>query len=429
MPESPADPTPSTRFAIFRHRGFALYWTARFLASFAIQIVSVAVGWQVYDLTRDPFDLGIIGLVQFLPAVALVLVSGPVADRYNRRLIMAICLAAEAGCALTLLGFLAFGIADVRLIFAVLLFFGITRAFFGPAQQSLMPNLVPTQDLSSAIAWGTSSWQFATIAGPVVGGLLYGISAGTAYATALLLFGVAAVMSSLIPRPPQKTVKEKPSLETVVAGFRYVWSEKIVLGAISFDLFAVLLGGATALLPAYARDILAVGPWGLGMLRAAPGIGALAVAAWLTGHPIRDRAGVVMFVCVALFGAATILFGVSTLTWLSVVAMALMGGFDMVSVYVRETLIQLWTPDAVRGRVNAVNQVFIGASNELGEFRAGISAWLFGVVPAVVIGGAGTMIIAALWWVLFPELRHVRRLDARGEVLGDEVRSGPSTTG
>jgi MFS family permease len=425
MPDSPLAPAPSQRFAIFRHRGFALYWTARFLASFAIQIVSVAVGWQVYDLTRDPFDLGIIGLVQFLPAVALVLVTGSVADHYNRRAVMAICLAVEAACAATLLGFVVGGVGDVRLIFAVLLLFGITRAFFGPAQQSLMPNLVPTQELSSAIAWGTSSWQFATISGPVVGGLLYGISAGTAYATALVLLALAAVLSGLIRRPGQRQAKEKPTFETVVAGFRYVWSEKIVLGAISFDLFAVLLGGATALLPAYARDILTVGPWGLGLLRAAPGIGALAVAAWLTGHPIRDRAGTIMFVCVALFGAVTVLFGVSTLVWLSVVAMMLMGGFDMVSVYVRETLIQLWTPDAVRGRVNAVNQLFIGASNELGEFRAGISASLFGVVPAVVIGGAGTIAIAAIWWILFPELRRVRRRDARDEPSGDKVRSGP----
>ena len=407
--------TRHSRFSIFRHKGYARYWAARFMASFAVQIVSVAVGWHVYDLTRDPFDLGIIGLVQFLPAMALVLVTGSVADNYNRRAIMAVCLVGEAACALALLLFVLAGWQAVGLIFAVLLLMGVMRAFFGPAQQSLMPNLVPTHELADAIAWATSSWQIATVMGPVAGGLLYGISASTAYGTAFVMLALAAGLCALIPKPDQRTTKEKPTWETVIAGFRYVWSQKIVLGAISFDLFAVLLGGATALLPAYARDILVVGPWGLGLLRAAPGIGAIVVAAWLTGHPIRDRAGAVMFVCVSLFGAATILFGVSTLVWLSVLAMLLMGGFDMVSVYVRETLIQLWTPDDVRGRVNAVNQVFVGASNELGEFRAGISAGLIGVVPAVVFGGVGTIVVAALWWFLFPQLAHARRLDGRGQ--------------
>jgi MFS family permease len=412
MPDAPLQPG-RTSFAVFRHAGFARYWTARFLASFAIQIASVAVGWQVYDITRDPLDLGLIGLAQFLPSLALVLVTGTIADRYNRRVIMAACLVGEAICALALAWFTLAGRTEIVLVFAVLIVLGVLRAFFGPAQQSLMPNLVPTEELSRAIAWSTSSWQIATVLGPVAGGLLYGVSALAAYETAFVLLAIASVLALLIPKPPQKTVRERPSLETVVAGFRYIWKEKVVLGAISFDLFAVLLGGATALLPAYARDILDVGPWGLGLLRSAPGIGAILVAAWLTAHPIRDHAGVVMFVSVALFGLATVLFGVSTLVWLSVLAMLLMGAFDMVSVYVRETLIQLWTPDSVRGRVNAVNQVFVGASNELGEFRAGVSAALIGVVPAVVVGGVGTVAIAALWWFVFPALRHTRHLDGR----------------
>jgi MFS family permease len=412
MPDAPYQAGRAS-FAVFRHVGFARYWMARFLSNFAIQIASVAVGWQVYDITRDPLDLGFIGLAQFLPSLALVLVTGTVADRYNRRAIMATCLVGEAICALALAWFALGGRSDVVFIFGILIVLGVLRAFFGPAQQSLMPNLVPAEELSRAIAWSTSSWQIATILGPVAGGLLYGISALVAYETAFALLAVASVLAVLIPKPPQKTVKERPSLETVVAGFRYVWTEKVVLGAISFDLFAVLLGGATALLPAYARDILDVGPWGLGLLRSAPGIGAILVAAWLTAHPIRDHAGVVMFVSVALFGLATVLFGVSTLVWLSVLAMLLMGAFDMVSVYVRETLIQLWTPDSVRGRVNAVNQVFVGASNELGEFRAGVSAAFIGVVPAVVVGGVGTVAIAALWWFLFPALRGTRHLDAR----------------
>jgi MFS family permease len=412
MPDAPHQAGRAS-FAVFRHAGFARYWIARFLSAFAIQIASVAVGWQVYDITRDPLDLGFIGLAQFLPSLALVLLTGTVADRYNRRAIMATCLVGEAACALALAWFALGGRDDVVLIFGILIVLGVLRAFFGPAQQSLMPNLVPAEELSRAIAWSTSSWQIATVLGPVAGGLLYGVSALAAYETAFILLAIASVLAVLIPKPPQKTVKERPSLETVVAGFRYVWTEKVVLGAISFDLFAVLLGGATALLPAYARDILDVGPWGLGLLRSAPGVGAILVAAWLTAHPIRDHAGVVMFVSVTLFGLATVLFGVSTLVWLSVLAMLLMGAFDMVSVYVRETLIQLWTPDSVRGRVNAVNQVFVGASNELGEFRAGVSAALIGVVPAVVVGGVGTVAIAALWWFLFPALRGTRHLDGR----------------
>jgi MFS family permease len=403
----------ASRAGAFRHVGFVRYWVARFLGSFSAQIVGVSVGWQVYDITRNPFDLGIVGLVQFLPALLLVLVTGAVADRFDRVLIMASCVVGEALCALALLFFTLMGGYSVAPIFAILVALGTLRAFFGPAQQSLMPNLVPEEDLASAVAWGTSSWQIATVLGPVAGGLLYGLSPEFAYGAALVLLAIAAGLSASIKPPPIRKKKEKPSFETLVAGFRYIWHEKIVLGAISFDLFAVLLGGATALLPVYARDILTVGPWGLGLLRSAPGVGAILVAALLLRHPVKDHAGVIMFACVALFGFFTAVFGASATVWLSVLALALMGGFDMVSVYVRETLIQLWTPDAVRGRVNAVNQVFVGASNELGEFRAGISAGLFGAVPAVIIGGVATMAVAGLWWLWFPQLRRARHLDGR----------------
>ncbi|CAM5776526.1 MFS transporter [Labrys miyagiensis] len=404
----------SPRTGAFRHAGFLRYWIARFLGSFSAQIMGVSVGWQVYDITRDPFDLGIVGLVLFLPAFLLVLVTGTVADRFNRVLIMTGCIVGEGLCALALLAFTMTGEHTVVPIFCTLVVLGTLRAFFGPAQQSLMPNLVPEEDLASAIAWGTSSWQIATVFGPVAGGLLYGISPEVAYTTSLVLLTVATAMAAGIRPPAQlRTARERPSFETVVAGFRYIWKEKIVLGAISFDLFAVLLGGATALLPVYARDILTVGPWGLGLLRAAPGIGAILVAAFLLRHPVRDHAGVIMFACVAMFGLFTAVFGASTEVWLSVLALGLMGGFDMVSVYVRETLIQLWTPDAVRGRVNAVNMVFVGASNELGEFRAGISAWAFGAVPAVIIGGTATIAVAGLWWFWFPELRRARHLRGR----------------
>jgi MFS family permease len=402
---------PSTAESIFRHRGFAYYWTARLIATFAVQFISVAVGWQVYDLTRDPFDLGLVGLVQFLPSLLLVLVTGAAADRYNRRRIMAICIAAEILCALALLILTIGGEHRVWPIFLVLAGFGIARAFLGPAVQSLLPNLVPAAELSTAIAWNSSSWQIATISGPVIGGLLYGLAPEAPYALAAVLMAVSIGLVTLIPKPAQKTVPEPASWESLGAGFRYIWGEKVVLGAISLDLFAVLLGGATALLPAYARDILDVGPWGLGLLRAGPGIGALVVAIWLARRPIRDQAGLIMFACVAGFGAFTCVFGASTLPWLSIVALALMGAFDMVSVYIRETLIQLWTPDALRGRVNAVNMVFVGASNEVGEFRSGISASLIGVVPAVVVGGLGTMAVAGLWSTWFPQLRRIRHLN------------------
>ena len=397
----------------FRHRGFLYYWLARFFASFAAQIVSVAVGWQVYELTRDPLDLGIVGLVQFLPSLLLVLATGAAADRYSRRMIMALCLVLEGLVCLALLLFTWHGVAVVWPIFVILAIFGVARAFIGPASSSLLPNLVPPADLANAIAWNSSSWQIATIVGPVAGGLLYGLSEYVAYGSALALMAVGALLVMAIPKPPQHSTGEAKSLDTLFAGFRYVWSEKVVLGAISLDLFAVLLGGATALLPVYARDILHAGPWGLGLLRAAPGIGALIVAGWLARYPIRDNAGLIMFACVAGFGLFTVVFGYSTIIWLSVLSLALMGAFDMVSVYVRETLIQLWTPDQVRGRVNAVNMVFIGASNELGEFRAGISAALFGAVGAVVMGGAGTMMVATLWALWFPALRQVKHLDSK----------------
>ncbi|QPC90166.1 MFS transporter [Mesorhizobium sp. INR15] len=405
--------SPDQRYAAFRHRSFLSYWAARFLTTFATMIVSVAVGWQMYDLTRNPLDLGLVGIVQFLPSLLLVLVTGVVADRFGRRLIMAIAVVVEAISALTLLVLTVRGISGPLPIFIVLAMFGTARAFFGPASASLFANLVPSEDFANAIAWNSSAWQTATIVGPVAGGLLYGVSAEAAYGTAAVLMLAAGALIFTIPKPSQHTEAEKPTLENLFAGFRYIWSEKIVLGAISLDLFAVLLSGASALLPIYARDILQLGPWGLGLLRSAPGVGAICVAVWLAGHPIRNHAGMIMLCFVGLFGAFTVLFGLSTITWLSIVALAFLGATDMFSVYIRETLIQLWTPDHVRGRVNAVNQVFVGASNEVGEFRAGTMAALIGTVPAVVIGGIGAIAVAGLWMVLFPQLRKVRHLNGR----------------
>ncbi|WAX96231.1 MFS transporter [Aminobacter sp. NyZ550] len=402
---------PEQRFAAFRHGAFSRYWVARFLGTFSTQIISVGVGWQVYDLTRDPFDLGLVGIIQFAPALLLVLVTGVVADRFGRRLIMGLSALVEAACAAALLALTYHGLASPLPIFAVLVVFGIARAFFGPASASLVANLVPSEDFANAVAWNSSAWQTATIVGPVAGGLLYGLSPDIAYGAAAVLMLASTALIFSIPRPVQRSETDKPSVETLFAGFRYIWGEKVVLGAISLDLFAVLLSGAVALLPVYARDILDLGPWGLGLLRAAPGVGAIIVAVWLAGHPIRDHAGKVMFVFVALFGVATAVFGISTIPWVSISALALLGATDMVSVYIRETLIQLWTPDHVRGRVNAVNGVFVGASNELGEFRAGTMAALIGTAPAVVFGGIGAIAVAGIWAWTFPALRKVRHLD------------------
>ena len=292
--------------------------------------------------------------------------------------------------------------------------FGVARAFFGPASLSLLPNLVPQQDFANAVAWNSSAWQTATIVGPVAGGLLYGVSPLVSYGSAalLMLLGTALVFS--IPRPVHRDATEKPTMDMMFAGFAYIWNNKVVLGAVSLDMFAVLLSGASALLPVYARDILDLGPWGLGLLRSAPGVGAIAVALFLAGHPIRDRAGVILLTFVGLFGTTTVVFGLSTITWLSIAALAGLGAADMVSVYIRETIIQLWTPDELRGRVNAVNQVFVGASNEIGEFRAGTMAALIGTVPAVVIGGVGAIVVAATWAIVFPRLRKVQHLGGAG---------------
>jgi MFS family permease len=402
------------RFAAFRHSAFLRYWVSRFLITFATQVVSVAVGWQIYDLTRNPLDLGLVGIIQFAPSLMLVLVTGAAADRFGRRLIMGLTSFLEAACALALILFAARGMQGPAPIFAVLAVFGVARAFFAPASGALVANLVPAEDFANAVAWNSSAWQTATIVGPVAGGLLYGVSPELAYGCAAALMLAAGLLVLTIPKPAQRSATEKPTLDTLFAGFGYIWGEKVVLGAISLDLFAVLLSGASALLPVYARDILELGPWGLGLLRAAPSFGAIFVALWLAANPIRDHAGVLMFSAVLLFGVFTCVFGLSTTGWLSILALALLGAADMVSVYIRETLIQLWTPDELRGRVNAVNMVFVGASNELGEFRAGMMAAAIGTVPAVVFGGVGAVAVGALWASLFPALRKVRYLSGRG---------------
>jgi len=403
----------SDRHAAFRHSAYQRYWLSRFSASFAAQIVAVAVAWQIYDISRDPFHLGLVGLSQFLPALLLVLVTGTVADRVGRRAIMATTDFIEMSCAVALLYLTVSGVDTVWPFFPILVVFGIARAFNGPATSALIANTVPEKDFANAVAWNSSAWQVATIVGPVGGGLLYGISPEVAYGLAGFMLLIAGVLAIAIPKPTNQRKREKVDLTSLLAGFKYIYNEKIVFGAISLDLFAVLMGGAVALLPVYARDILELGPWGLGLLRAGPGIGAVLMAIWLTGKPIKDHAGLIMLVCVGFFGFFTIVFGASTIVWVSILALAMLGAADMVSVYIRETLIQLWTPDELRGRVNAVNMTFVGASNELGEFRAGTMAAMIGTVPAVVLGGVGAIVVAGMWAVLFPQLLKAKHLEGR----------------
>ncbi len=411
MSQSPTPSAPADRYAAFRHRSFQRYWVQKFLNTLAVQIVSVAVGWQVYDLTRDPFDLGLIGLTQFLPQLALVLVTGAAADMFGRRVVMGLAQVIETFCTAGLLALTFYGLASPLAIFTILTALGIARAFVGPASASLIVSTVPPADFANAVSWSTACWQVGTIVGPVFGGLLYGISPEIAYGSAGALLAIACGFTFAIPKPALRPRIGGGVLANILGGFRYILSEKIVLGAISLDMVAVLLGGAVALLPVYARDVLVLGPWGLGLLRAAPGIGAVLTAIWLSGHPIKDHAGLVMFAAVALFGIFTTMFGVSTIAWVSILALALVGAADMFSVYVREILLQLWTPDHVRGRVNAVNNVFVGASNELGEFRAGMMGAWIGPVGAVVFGGIGSIFVAAIWAWQFPALRKTRSLD------------------
>lgn len=442
--DSPAE-AQGGRFAAFRHRPFVLYWLARLLTTFGAQILSVAVIWHIYELTGSALYTGLVGLVQFLPLALLVLVTGTAADHYGRRLIMAlsILLAALCAAAMTFLSWVS--LITPFLMLAILVVFGVARAFLGPASSSLVVALVPTRDFANAVTWNSSAWQAATIVGPAAGGLLLTLGeAGVvgwmrdrsmgglaavmdgrgpeiAYVTAFVFMLVGALMIFSLPKPRATPPKERPTLHNMLEGFRFIWKQKIILGAISLDLFAVLMGGVVALLPVYAEDVLHLGPSGLGWLRAAPGIGAVAVAALLAAFPIKDNAGIIMFVCVALFGVFTVVFGVSTIAWLSILSLALLGAADMVSVVVRETLLQLWTPDEVRGRVNAVNSVFVSASNELGEFRAGVMAHAIGpaavgAIPAVVIGGVGAIAVAGIWAVLFPQLRRARYLDGREQI-------------
>ena len=404
-------PHDEDRFAAFRHSAFKRFFWARFLTASGGQIISVAVGWQMWKVTGNAWLLGLIGLVQFLPPLLLVLVTGLAADKLGRRRVMGSAIVLKLVCALGILGLAITDNFEPVLVLSLLALFGVGRAFHTPASSSLVVNVVPKKDFANAIGWITSSWQLATIAGPAAGGLLYGISGPVAYGLAALIFAISAALIFSLHKPKQDMETAPTNWNTIVGGFRFIWQEKLVFGAISLDLFAVLLGGAVALLPIYADEILSVGPWGLGLLRAAPGVGAILMIGILIRFPVRDHAGAILLVSVAAFGAATTVFGLSTTAWVSILALALVGAFDMISVYIREILLQLWTPDRMRGRVNAVNAIFLGASNELGEFRAGAMAALYGAVFTVAAGGVAAMGIAGAWRFLFPKMSKTRKLE------------------
>lgn len=417
---SPADDSPaaaSTTRELLRQRNFVLYWLSRWTAVLAVQIEAVTLNWQVYEIAREHMDVkpaalmvSLLGLVTFLPVLLLFLPAGETADRRNRRGILIVCYLIE----IVVAGFLLFvtwkGLAHIPLLLAIAAAFGAARAFFGPASSAMAPMLVPRHLLPRAIAASSLAWQTGSVVGPLIGGFLVAVSPTVAYSASFGLYIVAAATVFLINANTSPVVQPGSRWALMKEGLAYVWSNKIVFGSISLDLAAVILGGVTMLLPAFAKDVLEVGPHGFGMLRAAPGIGAAIVALWLAARPIHRNAGRAMFAGVAVYGAATLIFALSKWLPLSLAMLALLGAGDMVSVYVRQTLVQLVTPDHMRGRVATVSGLFIGASNELGEFESGVVARFLGVVGAGIFGGVGALLVTGLWTQLFPDLRKADRL-------------------
>lgn len=402
---------PAITSSLLHHRPFLFFLGSRGFSRIATQIAAVAVGWQIYEKTDSAFFLGMVGLAQFLPTAILVFIAGQAADQYDRRRVLQVCQFAAALVAV----FLAWGSYGGWLtapqIFAAMAVLGITTAFENPATAALLPNAAPQHMLQQATAVSTAVTQLAIIAGPAIGGLTYAISPATPYAIMTALWLLSVVLSGLILIEKTQTVREPTTLASLFAGASFVRHNPAILGTISLDLFAVLLGGAVALLPIYARDILFIGPFGLGLLRTAPAIGSLAMTAVLARYAIKSGAGMKMFQAVIVFGIATVVFAVSQTMWLSIAALIVMGAADTVSVVIRFSLVQLATPDAMRGRVGAVNFLFINASNQLGQFESGLTAALMGTVPAAALGGVGTILVALLWMKLFPTLRNVERLD------------------
>jgi MFS family permease len=404
-----SEPAPAS---LLRQGPFVLFWVARFCTTLAFHMQAVAVGWQMYDLTGNPLDLGLVGLVQFVPAFLLVLVAGHLADRHDRRRLAALAMAVAGLASALLTAGTAGAFLNRTWILAIVFLVGVGRAFESPTVTALLPALVPAPLLSRAVAAASAVTQTGMIVGPAIGGVAYAVSPVLVYGLCCALFIVGSILMILLPVGGQRVAREPVTLEHLFAGIGFIRRNPVVLGAIVLDLFAVLLGGATALLPIFARDILDVGPWGLGLLRAGPGLGALIVSVLLTHISLKQRVGRMIFAAVAGFGAATLVFALSTSLILSTAALVVLGGADMISVVSRMTLIQLHTPDAMRGRVSAVNSLFVGASNQLGDFRAGlVAAWL-GAVPAVLIGGIGTLSVVLVCWRLFPDLVRIERFDS-----------------
>jgi MFS family permease len=389
---------------LLRERAFMRFWSARLASVMGSQMLMVAVGWQMYELTASAWDLGLVGLFQFVPALVLTLPAGHVADRLSRTRIASACIAVLALCGLLL----ALGArqhwASRELLLGISIVLGAVRAFQMPAQQALTPMLVPLAMLPRATAFSSAGLQASIIAGPALGGVIFVAGTPAVYAASTALFVLALVLMLRLDVAHTRPPHEEVTLDTVLAGARFIWQRKALLGAVSLDLFAVLLGGAVALLPIFARDILHVGAWGLGLLRSAPAVGALTMSVVLTRWPLERRVGRKLLAAVGLFGVATMVFGVSSSFWLSLLALALTGAADMVSVVIRQTLVQLETPDAMRGRVAAVNSIFIGGSNQLGEFESGATAQWWGPRAAGVVGGVGTVLVALAWLKLFPSL-------------------------
>src|SRR5579872_1701611 len=411
MSSSTSDPKGGR--VAFTHPGFVLFQVARFLIVAAVEMQAVAVGWQVYEITKRPLDLGYVGLAQFLPAILLFPISGFASDRFERRHVLSACYGGYAVCFAFLL-LLSRRAPSIELIYVVLVLIGIVRSFNSTASRAILPQLVPTEHFPNAVAWNASIFQAATILGPSFGGIVYAAFRGpeAVYAIAMVT-AVGATISSFRIRPEVKPRPREPmSLKTVFAGLHYIWNKKLILGAISLDLFAVLLGGAVALLPVYAREILHTGPWGLGLLRTAPGVGAAVMAVALAHWPLRGRSGPTLLWAVAGFGIFTIIFGLSRSLTVSLIALFLLGASDMISVIIRATLTQLATPDEMRGRVTAVDMIFIGTSNEFGQFESGLTAQWLGTVPAVILGGVGTLVVIVLWAWWFPDLRIAGELHA-----------------
>jgi MFS family permease len=421
---SPATPPADS---LLRHRAFVQFWFARIASGFGFQMLSVAVAWQIYAITGRALDLGLIGLVQFFPSVLLALPAGHVADQFERRRVVLIGQVVE-WCAIVLLAGLSFAhrIHEVGIL-ALVFVISTAKAFESPSMSSLLPALVPPTILPRAVAVSGSAFQMAMVLGPAVGGLLYVAGPGVVYAVAAGLYAAAAVLMALLRHEQAPPKREPATLTSLFAGVHFIRERKDVLGVISLDLFAVLFGGATALLPMFARDILHTGPWGLGLLRAAPAVGALLMSFALARWNLTRRVGMLMFGSVAGFGVATLVFALSPWMWLSLAALFAGGAFDMVSMVIRGSMVQLDTPDAMRGRVNAVNSIFVNTSNQLGEFESGLAAAWLGAVGATVLGGIGTLAVVALWMAMFPTLRRRQRLHVEPEAIATAEASAAGT--